>query len=149
MATTGPTIFSQLRVINYRQIKFWNTRLRKVYSKTHLKVNMHIHISKEKGFTLDKRVSIKVDIIFPMPMHSDTLLFYNHYKGTFTKYVTLFLPIFYPSLLLCDSVWQLAVYPISIKYVTLSQTPLPEKTPKKLTKQKFIMQQQIQNVIYI
>jgi hypothetical protein len=42
--------------------------------------------------------------------------------GPFTKYVMLFLAIFYPSLPPCDSVWQLAVHHI-IKYVTLNQPP--------------------------
>ena len=46
--------------------------------------------------------------------------------GPFTKYVTLFLPIFYPPPppTPCDSAWQLAVHPI-IEYATLSQLYLP------------------------
>ena len=68
------------------------------------------------------------------------------YQGPFTKYATLFLPIFYPSLP-CDSVTASSTPHHKIRD-SEPTTPPPPKKNKILTKHKFNTQQQIQNVIY-
>jgi hypothetical protein len=105
--------------------------------------NMHCHWSVFKSYSLFTTIWYLGKVMSPMYSAGSCSVA----KGPFTKYMTLFLPIFYPSLPPCDNVWQLAVQLI-IKYVTLSQPPPPKKNQQILAKQKFNMQQQIQNVLY-
>jgi hypothetical protein len=78
--------------------------------------NMHRHWSLFKSYSLFTTIWYLDNVLSPMYSAGSCSVA----KEPFTKYMMLFLLIFYPSLPPCDSVWQLAVQLI-VRYVTVTK----------------------------